>query len=275
MKVSSEGFLYIATGKRFLEEACASARRVKEVMPHASIAIATDLTPPEGLFNNLIVLDQPSYSFGDKVKPLLETPFERTVFLDTDTWLCEPVSELFSLLDRYEIAMAHAPMRVTAPSEVPSCFSECNSGVIAYLLNEKTRRLISLWKKYYEERTALDPREHDQPALRDALWQSDARFAVLPPEYNFRFVMPGFAGRGTVKIIHGRHPNLRRLAERINGSQSMRVFLPRLRDASPRHFQILSFPGRMLTFWIGLDAFCAKWMAKVADGVLYRIFGTR
>lgn len=267
-----EGILYVATGERFLAEACRSAARVRELMPGIPIALASDLEGPKELFDHHLEITEPKFNFSDKIGPLLATPFEKTVFLDTDTWLCEPVPEMFAILDRHDVAMAHAPMRFTATSAVPPTFPECNSGVIAFRLNDRTRSLFALWEKLYQERLTSTGVIDDQPSLRDALWQSDVSFAALPPEYNFRFIMPTFAGRGSVKILHGRHPDYEALSTSLNKSGSLRVFLPRLREASPRHFGILSKPGRCLGYWIGWDAWMAGVIGKVVEGIKWRLF---
>jgi hypothetical protein len=264
------GFFYIATGHRFLDEACASARRVRELMPGLALAIASDVEPEGGLFDRWIPIENPTGTFADKIAPLAQTPFEETVFLDTDTYLCEPVPELFELLSRCDIALAHAPMRVTGNVPVPASFPECNSGVIAYKTNERTQAMLAAWEKFYAGQLSATGQPDDQPALRRALWESGVKMAVLPPEYNFRFVLPSFAGRGPVKILHGRHPDLAALAAEINRSGSPRVFLPQLRDAGPRRFRILSRPGRMLGACVAADAFCAKWLGKAWDGIRAR-----
>ncbi len=259
----SEGFLYIATGRRFLEEASTSARRLREVMPSAKIALASDLEPEGGIFNELRKLEKPTFSFADKVAPLIESPFEKTVFLDTDTWVCEPVGELFDLLDRWDLAMAHAPMRQTASSCVPAVLPEFNSGVIAYRLNDTVRQIFADWRRLYDKRRAETGLKDDQPALRDALWASKVNLLVLPPEYNFRFVMPAFCGRGTVKILHGRTDDYRRVMKDVNGSGSVRVLLPGMADASPRHFRILGRWGRLLRPWFWMDSVAARFFSRV------------
>lgn len=267
-----QGILYVATGKRFLAEACQSAARVRELMPGIPIALASDLQGPRELFDHYFRITDPKFNFSDKMGPLISTPFERTVFLDTDTWLCEPVPELFSILERHDIAMAHAPMRFTAASKVPATFPECNSGVIAYRINDRIRSLFSAWEKLYQERIESTGVIDDQPSLRDALWQSDVSFAALPPEYNFRFIMPSFAGRGSVKILHGRHDDYEAMSVLVNKSGSPRAFLPRLREASSRHFGILSGPGRCLGYCIGWDAWIAGLIGKVNEGIKWRLF---
>jgi len=149
-----KGFLYIATGERFIAEACASARRVKELMPEVPLALPSDAEPEAQLFAHWIPIKDPRCTFADKIVPLAKTPFEQTVFLDTDTYLCAAVPELFELLERCDIAMAHAPMRVTGTVPVPASFPECNSGVIAYNMNERTESLLANWEQFYTEQLA-------------------------------------------------------------------------------------------------------------------------
>lgn len=268
--MTTQGLLYVATGPRFGAEAHASALRVRELMPAVALAFASESDPGKNLFRHWIPIPNPTGTFADKIAPLARTPFEQTVFLDTDTYLCEGVPELFGLLERCDIAMAHAPMRVTGSVQVPPCFPECNSGVIAYNMNDRTRNLFSLWERFYSDQLASTGQPDDQPALRRALWESDVRLAILPPEYNFRFLMPSFSGRGKVKILHGRHAGMPKLAARVNQSNSPRVFLPRLREAGPRQFGILSSPGKMLGTCVAADALCARWLGKVWDALRAR-----
>lgn len=266
----TRGILYVATGPSFLAEACESARKVKSLMPDVQLALASDTHPLEDLFVHCIPIEKPHGTFADKIAPLSSTPFEQTLFLDTDTYLCEAVPELFELVGRFDIALAHAPMRVTGRAPVPESFPEFNSGVIAYKKNEKTKNLFALWEKIYAEHLKETGQTDDQPALRRAVWESDVRLAVLAPEYNFRFSLPAFAGRGKIKIMHGRDADAPSLAIRLNRSTSPRVFLPKLRDVSPRHFGILSFAGKMLGVCLAADAFCARWLGKVWDGISAR-----
>jgi hypothetical protein len=174
-------------------------------------------------------------------------------------------------LQRYDIAMAHAPMRQTGPVDVPASFPEFNSGVIAYRMNDRTRSLLESWARFYEEQVSRTGQIDDQPALRRALWHSDAKIAVLPPEYNFRFVLPAFAGRGKVKILHGRHPNLPNLGKLVNRSGSPRIFLPRLRDMLPRRFQFISWPGIVCGKFIEPIAHLANFLGSAFDGLMDRI----
>ena len=227
-----KGVVYIATGRKFVDEALISVRSVKSVMPELPITLFTDLpelvdAPPEGV-DTVSLLTDVSKSCLDKMYPLLETPYEKTLFLDTDTWLCERVDELFTVLDRYDIAAAHPPFRVQYEiADIPECFPEPNTGVILFRKNAAAFEVLKRWPDEYKKQLASDRKpHHDQHSFRAALYYSSARFLVLPHEYNFRSIGPNFAGKGCkVKIIHGRHASFAKVAARLNSNTDYRVFL--------------------------------------------------
>ena len=65
---------------------------------------------------------------------------------------------------------------------------------------------------------------HDQPAFREALYYSKLRVATLTPEYNCRFIMPGYVDK-EVKILHGKHTDLPEIAKKINSYKKKRIFM--------------------------------------------------
>lgn len=230
--MESRGVVYIATGEKFVEEALISARSVRKQMPEIEIALFTDLEklvedPPEPI-TQVFLLEDVHKSCLDKMYPLLDTPFEKNLFLDTDTYLCDRVDELFEILDHYDIGAAHPPFRVQYQIEgIPECFPEPNTGVIVFRKSPEALEVISKWPVEYERQLASEEKpHHDQHSFRAALYGSAARFLVLPNEYNFRSIGPNFAGKGSkVKIIHGRHANFERVEKRLNGNLDYRVFL--------------------------------------------------
>ena len=111
----SRGVVYVATGEKFVAEALISVRSVKKQMPEIPITLFTDLqglvgNPPEGV-DSVCYLTQVTNSCRDKIYPLTDSPYEKTLFLDTDTYVCKPVYDLFTMLDRFDIALAQAPDR--------------------------------------------------------------------------------------------------------------------------------------------------------------------
>lgn len=230
--MTSQGVVYIATGEQFVHEALQSARSVKKHMPDLPVTLFTDLAElkhdvPEPV-NSVVILESVTNSCRDKIQPLTDSPYEKTLFLDTDTYLCEPVYDLFDMLDQFDIALAQAPDRYQYDlPHLPDCFTELNSGVIVYRKNQSVVELLNQWQETFEQMLEEDSGSYrDQHSLRDALYRSTVRFFVLPPEYNFRTICPNFAGKHcSVKIIHGRHADMEKVAARLNSSLGARVFL--------------------------------------------------
>ncbi len=130
---------------------------------------------------------------------------QRMLWLDADTYMVEPVPELWEMLDKYDLVAAHAPGRWTAPTvhAVPDCFPELNIGVVGMRNNVRVRKL---WQAVYALQTRFPDiiGDNDQAALREALWHDDEiRLGVLPSELNLRFNF-GVQLRGRAKILHGK-----------------------------------------------------------------------
>jgi hypothetical protein len=210
----ARGVLYVATGPVCRAEAVVSARSVKAAWPSVPIAIMTDGPVEASCFDRIEVIAGKPDNLA-KVRHVARSPFERTILLDSDTYCLQPFPELFDLLDRFDLAAAHEAGRfatrwegatevfIRAP-DVPECVPELNTGVIAFRRAPNVLKLFERWLALVEEaRAAPVPHSQDQPAFRRAIYESDLRVAVLPPEYNFRLIIPGFA-RGAIKLIHGR-----------------------------------------------------------------------
>ena len=242
------GVIYVATGRRHLAEMLVSAQSVRRHMPETPIFLYTDQADlPAGVFSEVRAIENPRHSFIDKIAPLRETPFDRTLFLDTDTFLAAPVRDLFEVLDRCDLAVSHAPFRHDRPFATPNCFAELNTGVMAYRRTPGVDALLADWLRLYEKEVAETGKmDSDQPAFREALYRSTVPFYVLPSEYNLRTVMPAAAGRCQVRILHGRAPSMEELERRVNASRSIRLFLPDALQLTARHFVILSPVGRVV-----------------------------
>jgi hypothetical protein len=198
----TDGFLYVALGGTYLEAAQRSARSVRSVTPDAAIAIATDERSPSG-FDVIVPLSEAD-GYRAKILGMLASPFDRTLFLDVDTHVAAGVSELFQLLDGFDLAAAHAPNRVTLPlDEVPDSFPELNTGVVAFRRSAPVEHFLRAWLEEYDRLDPFQPRSKDQPAFRRALYAAaEVRLAVLPTEFNVRFGMAGFYNQ-RVRILHG------------------------------------------------------------------------
>ncbi|MGF1523892.1 MAG: hypothetical protein ACFBSF_16360 [Leptolyngbyaceae cyanobacterium] len=226
------GIIYVATGKKYRDECVKSAQSAKKVMPDIPITLWTDsdVELAKDAFDFIHILESPKYSFFDKISPLIETKHEKTLFVDTDTYFLDSVYEFSDLLERFELGYCHAPWRISpgmhnVVESIPLCFAEPNTGVIPYRKTETVIQVFQAWERIYAEQLKGDnPPAHDQPAFREALYFSDIRSVILPPEYNVRTVYPVFVGGCPAKILHGREPSLGRAIKRINEYSDLRIY---------------------------------------------------
>jgi len=225
----TRGFLFVATGRPYVDEAVAAARSVRETHPDETIALKSDVAPAAGHpFDVMHTISASGRPFLDKISGMAASPFDRTVFLDTDLRVMAPCPELFELLDVYDVAAAHAPGYAGVAGE-PICraFFELNTGVLPYRRSAATAEMFRQWAEAYETMPHYRGLE-DQPAFRRVLWQLGIPVYVLPPEYNHRIGFPAFF-RSQAKVVHGRVRNYRAAAKRINEHRG-----PRCVNSEPR-----------------------------------------
>jgi len=229
----SNGFLFVASRKSHVLEAARSWESVLRHHPGAQSILFTDC-PDLGrdYFPEVRVMKNPTGTHADKILPLAESPFEKTIFLDTDTRVVGPLDDLFSMLDRYEFLLARDPWAHHVAA-TPDPIRQYNSGVMALRTqNSSVRTFVLEWSEHYKE--LVNRRDRyigDQYSLQELLPFSDLRWMILSAEYNFRTVAPAYLrGHEKVKILHGRQEELEVIGGRVNQhTGSFRVFFPNLR----------------------------------------------
>ena len=237
----SQGVIYIATGKQHTQEALTSARILKEVS-ELPVTLLSDRTVDDPVLDGSIKLTDPRGGTSDQMYAMEQSPYDETICLDSDIYVAGDITELFRLLETFDLAAAHAPHRreqeTEEGGEPPQCFPEYNSGVVVYRLNSAVKAFLETWREEYERDMANDV-FRNQPSFRRALFKSDLKLATLPPEYNCRIQFPGQASL-PVKIFHGRLQSventgtgmaqvmdIRKVAKRINSKSGPRIFYPK------------------------------------------------
>ncbi|MFQ5567247.1 MAG: putative nucleotide-diphospho-sugar transferase [Paracoccaceae bacterium] len=178
------GILFAATGPEYLRLATRAARSARAANPGISIDLATDQPEPPDVFDAVRPL-APGCRHP-KLHAMPETRFEQTLYLDADLFVLANIEDVFFLLDRFDIAMAHAQFRNSKRARNPyrqklfNAFPQYNSGVVAFRRTEPVLDFLTDWRN-----TALTSKARfDQPCLRELLWESELRIATLPAEYN-------------------------------------------------------------------------------------------
>jgi hypothetical protein len=202
-----DGFLYIATGDIYLREAVRSIKTLRSCMPGAHVTICTDGAPPTGVFDLVLPISTPTRGFRDKIINIVRTPYQRTIYVDTDIYFWSSVGELFELLDRVELFVSFEACRgywYHARKYVPEGFPELSTGFIGFQSSPRVLNTFGKWLELHHRIADWNGiNGGDQTSFRRLLYESDLRFSVLPEEFhcipaNFTHVI------GEVRCVHNR-----------------------------------------------------------------------
>lgn len=183
----TDGVIYVAEGPDYLDLAERSARSLRALHPDLAIDLFTDQAVRSDLFDRIVPIPAGP---TPKLACLTETRFDRTLYLDCDTLILASLGDLFDVLARFELALAHDVRRTSGlireshRETLPYAFPQFNAGVMLYRRSDAMWAFLRDWQRRYREAG----RKRDQVSLHDLLWASDLRFYVLPPEFNLRRV---------------------------------------------------------------------------------------
>jgi len=182
--------LFIGTGKHARREIAFAARTVKAHtrLPVAVFADAPIKSDCIDVFRQV----EPTHK-RLKIDHFADSPFESTLYLDSDVTVQRDLSDLFGILERFDMAGVHDHCRKSSEwagqipdyEAIPYAFSEVNTGVLLYRRNAATNAFFALWREHFYANFRAT-RGQDQASFRVALWNSPLRFFVLPFEYNVR-----------------------------------------------------------------------------------------
>lgn len=175
-----------------------AAQRIRAVSPSANITFVSDKTSLAdvdrrtlgALFNMLIRSDAAMPDIGrtesmgfrlQKLRGMGLTPYARTIYMDSDTFLCRSVDELFAVLRRVDVACAHGGR---------GNHSGASAGVLAYASTPASAALWEAWEAEYRSIMHVSRREQPsfQRALALATESHDLRIEKLALSYNCRNV---------------------------------------------------------------------------------------
>lgn len=121
MNTKKIGLILCAGGKsNYIDEARYAARSVKCYMPHLPIALFTDQEVRKGReFDYTFQSNDYDHPQKLKMHGMLNSPFEHTLYLDSDTQTKGDFSELFRFLDFYDIGVTHRVKCKWPPNATP------------------------------------------------------------------------------------------------------------------------------------------------------------
>ena len=227
------GVLYIAFGERYQQECRRSMSSLRKASPSVPIGVITDKEWTVEPTPNTFVLRQNTESFASKPRYMYDTPFERTLFVDTDTVIARDISSVFGLLDWYDVGVRFDGPQLNAPDGL-EFHTQCNSGVILFKKNRVVGEMFALWNHEFSARQQLAGRAKDRRGLNDqrflaiAIAKSKARPVHLAPYLNFA-LFETIITYSPPAIYHGRLAEMEMLHEEIGaGWNSIEDYHPRL-----------------------------------------------
>jgi hypothetical protein len=220
--------------------------------------VCTDAEKVDPVWDRVIPLeksDAPHHQYmTDKLQALIRSPFADTLYLDSDTYVLDDVTEVFTLLDRFDLAICHGhrrqlrydlqhgrtpfrgEKRAVVPDEIPYAFSPVQGGLLLFRKNERIEAWLGDLVRLYGEKQYYD----DQATMRELMWRGDLRFYILAPEFNFnslaqmkRWLREGKVS-ATPKIFHYTRYSHRRVPRLVARTMRRRFPVYRLFAALKR-----------------------------------------
>lgn len=183
MPDSNTGFVFGATGSKYITLARRAARTLRGILPNAQIDLFADRDVQDPIFSQVHRLK--TVWHRPKMEALRDSRFQRTIYLDCDVMTLADPSDVFDVLSRFDIVGAHENFRngrvaLAGGTGPPNAFPAINSGVLGVTKSDRTQAFLAEWERImHAEKRALD-----QPVLRALLYASDLRSHILPFEYN-------------------------------------------------------------------------------------------
>ena len=183
------GIIYIAFKDSFIKEALFSAESLKRFCD-IPITLFTDRHIDCEYIDDIKII-KPEHT-RSKVDYISESPYEKTLYLDSDTVIVRNIADMFEVFDRFDVGITHDYARkrenycnIPEYKKIPYSFSEVNGGIMAFNNSDRVKKFFNLWKKYFYKYRHLTS-GWDQVSLRISLWESQVRLHHYPPEYNVR-----------------------------------------------------------------------------------------
>lgn len=183
--MKSQGILYIYYGNKLEDELEQSIRSIQKT----------------GLDYKVVRLEENYKGLGVKSEMYKHSPFDETLFLDTDTVvLSENLEYGFEMAQKFGLAITLAPACFAArfSDEIRNDMNEYNTGVIFFKKDPDVEMLFSKWNSFSHLY------DNDQPSFARAVYETNFNPFILPQNWNFRNIDMNNIFFGPLKIWHSR-----------------------------------------------------------------------
>lgn len=219
-----DGVIYAAYGNHYIARAISSATSLRKHSdcPIVLFTFKSDVSDRvTECFDSVVLLDEDirNYKFLIKIMAMINSPFDRTIYLDSDTIIIDNFDELFSIyLDNFDIIAPHAFWRKKYSLGIVSV----SSSLVGFRKSNDVQLCLEKYKSLYLKKCEDDLFVGDQGFLMQSILQSNVRLMITPPEYHCLYdSMNSFHGR--VKIVSCHMPE--RDYSFLNETENHRVWI--------------------------------------------------
>lgn len=216
---TNSGVVYVAFGERYISECQQSIRSLRKSSGNINVSVITDRPWKDGPQpDNFIIRD--GFGLGSKPRYIYEaSPYERTLFIDTDTYVFQDLSKLFDLLNYYDFGARH----ISCPLEFGDKLEHhpyVASTILLFRRNLAVEELFKIWLDAYENALrSLDSkfcsRLSDDKYLGESIAKSSVRSLHLP-EYILIDLSQTSWTHYPPLIFHGRYRKMSSIAGLFN-----------------------------------------------------------
>lgn len=151
------GVIYLSTKSPVHASECLhSVKTLKKYNPNLPVTLFTDDEHAnDEIFDNIILIRDKIHPLKTKVNYLLHSPYDATLYLDTDTEITGDISGLFDLLEDHDFAIGRA-VKVDFSQKPPKFEAfhhkeNFNTGVFLFKKTPATELFIKEWKTLVDQ----------------------------------------------------------------------------------------------------------------------------
>lgn len=212
--MSYNGYMYCLYSKDgqkndyFHKELVPSVKSLRQVVPTANISLYTNISfdNDSGLcprFDHVIYDENIDMRLIAKAHALLNSPYDKTIFLDTDTIIHRNIiHDIFKVLDEFKFTAVYGDA-----FNKGSIYPDFNTGLIGVKNDLETQALINEWIELFEKtpnnnhallhefkevdgvkkKVIKEKRVNDQWAFREMFMNNKKIFHILPTYFQYRW----------------------------------------------------------------------------------------
>ena len=174
----NRGVIYTAGGSRkYVDEALFSIKSLKKYNSSLGVTLFTDDKKVRAPYIDHIVINEPiQHPQKWKIQNMLSTPYDYTLYIDSDTKFQSPIIEMFDFLQIYDVGFTHRVKCTwgSNPEFIDFIDRDCvQGGFMLYKKNSKAMELIQRWhekmQEIPDEKIKPGTEYGDQKALNDIL----------------------------------------------------------------------------------------------------------